>query len=715
MTLSTTRWRAFFGVAALSLLSVLGANAQRTVTLRLNTATLPDTTKTTEPIEVRGCLANCTDNQSALPGGNVIAWDARTTLKPRNIGGDYWTVTFQIPDNTALNFKFYSPQAERGNNANPRGSGIGGWEDGDNHTIAAGTGNVDLTLTPLGHFFEKNGTRHGDNDKPYNWRPFVAGKPDSVAVYFRVYMATQEAENKGFDPQANPPVGVRGDPLTGGPLDWGATKVTLRREATDRARPGYNMYSGVAYYANALRGQTQNYKFFFGTQGWEDGNLQGNRQFRVPQQDTTLMWVYFGNTRAKEFAPRATAAVTFTTDLTPLQRIGIFDRAAGDSIEVRGAFNGWDCAGEGAPDDCLMRRRPIGNLYDLQYTFVNTAIGSSQEYKYFVNFRDDVFRQRFGRTPPSGWEENVNTGGINRNFTFSGNAQTTGTEFFQGILDANVIPNGTTVNATFRVNMSRALTFQQQPFVPSTDSVFVRFDDPFWLFTQGVNMPNGNPPAVQRQYLLRHVGNNIYEGTFPIRGATINGIPLGTYSGVQYFYQFGNQTKGFYQEQGTGTSTLGRRRTRFIGGAAGATGAYPATYQMTVQPEVIKLDRSPLPYECNPAATGQFASSRTPGCLASQSVAVEQVTAAASALGVGAYPNPATGAVRFRFEVPQAGHVSLKVYDTLGRAVATVVDGVQATGTYNASFDASELAAGVYVYRLTMGTTSVSRTLVVAK
>jgi hypothetical protein len=96
-------------------------------------------------------------------------------------------------------------------------------------------------------------------------------------------------------------------------------------------------------------------------------------------------------------------------------------------------------------------------------------------------------------------------------------------------------------------------------------------------------------------------------------------------------------------------------------------------------------------------------------------VAVEQVTAAASALGVGAYPNPATGAVRFRFEVPQAGHVSLKVYDTLGRAVATVVDGVQATGTYNASFDASELAAGVYVYRLTMGTTSVSRTLVVAK
>ncbi|HYE57265.1 MAG TPA: T9SS type A sorting domain-containing protein, partial [Rhodothermales bacterium] len=606
-------------------------------------------------------------------------------------------------------------QAERGNNANPRGSGIGGWEDGSDHTIAAGTGNVDLTLPPLGHFFEKDGTRHGSGDKAYNWRPFAAGKPDSVAVYFRVYMATQEAENKGYDPQANPQVGVRGDPLTGGPLDWGATKVVLQRESTDRARPGYSLYSGVAYYANALRGQTQNYKFFFGSGGWEDGNLAGNRQFRVPTQDTTLQWVYFGNTRANEFAPRATAAITFTTDLNPLQQIGIFDRASGDSIEVRGAFNGWDCGGEGAPDDCLMRRRPIGNLYDLQYTFVNTAIGSTQEYKYYVNFRDDVFRQRFGRTPPQGWEENVNTGGINRNFTFSGNASNTGTEFFQGILPGNVIPNGTTVNATFRIDMRPALTFQQQPFVPSTDSVFVRFDDPFWLFTQGVTLTaDGNPPAVQRQYLLRDPdGDRIYEGTFPIRGATVNGIALGTYSGVQYYYQFGNATKGFYQEQGTGTSTLGRRRTRFVGGSATTM---PSTYAMTVQPERIILDRSPLPFECNPAATGQYASARTAGCLASQSVGVTRVEETASAIDLGGvFPNPARGVARFRFALPQTEYVSLKVYDTLGREVANVVDGSQAAGSYDVTFNTSDLAAGVYVYRLTVGGSSVARTLVVAK
>ncbi len=578
--------------------------------------------------------------------------------------------------------------------------------------IAAGTGDVNLTLPPFGHFFEHNGTKYGDNDKAYDWRPFPS-KTDSTGVYFRVYMATSEAENDGFDPQANPEVGVRGDDLTlMGPLDWGATKVKLTREATDRAKPGYYLYSGVAYYAKALRGQTQNYKFFFGTTGWEDGNLTGNRTFKVPTQDTTLMWVFYGNTRAKEFAPRATAAVTFTTDLSPLQTLGIFDRAAGDSIEVRGGFNGWDCAGDGSPDDCLLRRRPIGNLYDLQYTFVNTAIGSSQEYKYYVNFRDDVFKQRFGRTPPSGWEENINTTGINRKLTFTGAAGQTGTEFFQGILADNVISNGTTVNATFRVDMRPALAFTQQPFVPTTDSVFVRFGDPFWLFTQGDALSATGDVVHLRKYLLRNIGNNIYEGTFPLTGATINGIKLGTYSGVQYQYEFGNATKGYYTEQGTSTSTPGRRRTRFI--VPTSPGVWPSTYNFTTVPEVIRPTGA-LPFECNPAATGTNAGLRTAGCLASKSVAVEQVDNTASAVTVNAYPNPANGTTRFRFDVPQTGHVSLKVYDTMGRMVASVVDGTQAAGTFTTTFSTSDLASGVYVYRLTVGGASVSRTLVVAK
>ena len=717
MNLSPIRWRAALGVAALGLMTAAGASAQRQVTLRLNAASLPDTTKITEAFEVRGCLDGCTDNQSALPGGQVLAWDARTTLKPTNIGGDYWQIVFQIPDNVSAQIKYFSPQAEAGPTATPRGSGIGGWEDGDNYTIAAGTGNVDLSLQPLGHFFNKTGS-----NQPFNWRPFASKQADSVAVWFRVYMATVEGEADGYNPATpDPMVGVRGDALTAGPLDWGATKVMLRRESTDATRPGYNMYSGVAYYAKALAGTTQNYKFFFGSGGWEDGNLAGNRNFVVPQNDSTLHWVYFGNTAAKDLSgPRATATVTFTTDMNPLQRVGLFDVTRGDSIEVRGAFNGWDCAGDGSPDDCLMRKRPIGTLYDVQYTFVNTSVGSTQEYKYYVNFRDAQFRADFGADPPSGWEEDINTTGTNRKLAFSGQAQTTGTQFFNGIVAANVIPSGTSVNTTFRVDMANALTNAAQPFDPASDSVFVQFEDPIFEFLSSVAQPRdagGNLQGIDKSFRLTRVGTTgaLYEGTFPIRGVARNGKALGTYSGLSYKFAYGKNGT-YVAEPGVGTSTLGRRRVRFIVPTAADGSTWPTTYALTTGYEKMQVEAGPLAYECNPAAAA--APFRAAGCLANgqTGTAVERDVAAGiptEALVSSVAPNPVRGTARFSYGVPATGRVSLALYDMLGRQVARLVDQEQAAGTYDATFDTSDLASGVYVYRLTVGGRTATRTVVV--
>lgn len=51
----------------------------------------------------------------------------------------------------------------------------------------------------------------------------------------------------------------------------------------------------------------------------------------------------------------------------------------------------------------------------------------------------------------------------------------------------------------------------------------------------------------------------------------------------------------------------------------------------------------------------------------------------------------------------QAGFVSLKVFDVLGREVATLVNEVRQPGAYTVLWDAENLAAGVYVYRLQTG------------
>jgi hypothetical protein len=53
--------------------------------------------------------------------------------------------------------------------------------------------------------------------------------------------------------------------------------------------------------------------------------------------------------------------------------------------------------------------------------------------------------------------------------------------------------------------------------------------------------------------------------------------------------------------------------------------------------------------------------------------------------------------------VPAAGRVSLKVYDILGREVATLVDQVRTAGSYSVTFNASTLASGIYFYRMTAG------------
>ncbi|MBI2619394.1 MAG: CHRD domain-containing protein [Ignavibacteriales bacterium] len=64
------------------------------------------------------------------------------------------------------------------------------------------------------------------------------------------------------------------------------------------------------------------------------------------------------------------------------------------------------------------------------------------------------------------------------------------------------------------------------------------------------------------------------------------------------------------------------------------------------------------------------------------------------------YPNPFNPSTTIRFSVPLGGKMTLKVYDLLGRVVATLLDGYKEAGEYAADFNASALTSGVYFYRL---------------
>ena len=70
------------------------------------------------------------------------------------------------------------------------------------------------------------------------------------------------------------------------------------------------------------------------------------------------------------------------------------------------------------------------------------------------------------------------------------------------------------------------------------------------------------------------------------------------------------------------------------------------------------------------------------------------------------YPNPFNPVTKINFAIPKDGFVSIKVYDILGREVITLVNEEKTAGYYSVDFNASNLASGVYFYRMESGTFS---------
>ncbi|MEM1117137.1 MAG: T9SS type A sorting domain-containing protein [Bacteroidota bacterium] len=78
-------------------------------------------------------------------------------------------------------------------------------------------------------------------------------------------------------------------------------------------------------------------------------------------------------------------------------------------------------------------------------------------------------------------------------------------------------------------------------------------------------------------------------------------------------------------------------------------------------------------------------------------------------------PNPVTGRTDIAFTTAESGLVRVRVFDTTGRVVATVVDQTLPAGEHHATFDASDLAAGVYVYSVEVNGFGTSRQMTVVR
>ncbi|TVQ74931.1 MAG: T9SS C-terminal target domain-containing protein, partial [Balneolaceae bacterium] len=79
------------------------------------------------------------------------------------------------------------------------------------------------------------------------------------------------------------------------------------------------------------------------------------------------------------------------------------------------------------------------------------------------------------------------------------------------------------------------------------------------------------------------------------------------------------------------------------------------------------------------------------------------------------YPNPFNPATNITFTLAQSEHVQLHVYNMQGQRVATLVNEQRSSGSHNVTFNAENLASGLYMYRLQAGSASITKIMMLVK
>jgi photosystem II stability/assembly factor-like uncharacterized protein len=112
---------------------------------------------------------------------------------------------------------------------------------------------------------------------------------------------------------------------------------------------------------------------------------------------------------------------------------------------------------------------------------------------------------------------------------------------------------------------------------------------------------------------------------------------------------------------------------------------------------------------------GTFGTGLFKSTVSTTSVGVVESAAPSYALMEQNYPNPFNPTTRIQYSLTTQAHVTLTVYDLLGRQVKTLVNDIQRQGKYSVLFDGRGLSSGVYYYQLRIQNAIMSRTMILLK
>jgi hypothetical protein len=101
--------------------------------------------------------------------------------------------------------------------------------------------------------------------------------------------------------------------------------------------------------------------------------------------------------------------------------------------------------------------------------------------------------------------------------------------------------------------------------------------------------------------------------------------------------------------------------------------------------------------------------------LDNPTVSVERTTPPPRKLTIRSYPNPCRATATIKYDLPRSAHVTIDIYNILGRKVVTLLDENERAGSHQTTWNAENIARGVYFYKVQAGRYAQTKKIVLSE
>ena len=646
------------------------AFADVTVTYVANMSTLTGmgATDSTYAVQIRGSeVGPIADGGDTLWQNNFLTW-GDDSQNATNVGGDYWELEVTYPDSMigwrmAYKICYMDTVNEEGYH----------WEanvDGGNRLFVLPTADTTLAVAYVNNNY----------NPPYT-------PSDSIDIFFRINMSAYESysADRGMNI-------VGGFPLNGsGTNMWTPDAYAMTQEGSS------DFWSYHLKLDPSFLPMTENYRFVNGDT-WDDSeNMNGsygaseNRRISLPAKDTTVAWVWWNDVPGGVFEATDTADLVFGVDMSKAVENNGFE--IGDTLQVRLGFE------LSSAEVLEVQMTHVGGtqMYSATVNDVPLEFGEYLYYQYYL-IKDGVEQREVyynfnydGSTPsaaerrrviiPDGSEEiaDVSTSdGDDRRMPFFRNNSLLSQDVTVHV-ECDLRPAFATVLAGKTLEDIQG----SQDITSVSQITGVAMNGPFSNFGEGSWAGWGTS-------LMSDTNRVMYDdGT---HGDATAGDTIYTLT---------------YMMSPDSDHTVGQECKFGINGGdnEGGEGGYGNNH-------IVNIDDSQAEsylYIAFGSINPTFYSDWTP----TPGVGVADVPAEFKLAQN--YPNPFNPTTTITFSLPTSADVKLNVFDMAGRHVKTLVNGHVNAGSYDVNFDASNLASGVYFYKLTSDNVNIVKKMVLMK